>query len=777
MGLSFLSPLLLWGAALISAPVILHLIMRRKPVPHAFPALRFLQQRAIANRRSLRVNHLLLLLLRIAAIALLALALARPVLRGAGWLPESEGPVAAAFVFDTAPRMLLREGNQTRLERAATMAKVLFAKLPSGSQVAVFDTAGTPAAFTQAAAAEARVDRLSAASTDGSLPATIAAARRLLDQAEFERRELYVFTDCSQGAWSRAVVRDGDQPVADEKLTPLYCDVSSTAPRNFAIEAVNLSGDRIASGTPLAVAARIGHVGPDATRQVAVEMVAADGRFVRRAAKSIEASGGQLETARFEIGGLPPGIHQGRVVLDGSDDLAIDDTSFFTVEVGVPSRVIVASAAPTRRTGRLMMEALAPASLRKAGTARFSLEPVDFTALDATNWQQASGMVLLDPPPMTDRDCESLTAWVAEGHGLVVWLGPAAARGPAGFNTAASRRLLGGELVRVWRSPDATNYLAPATLDHPMLAAFRRVGDAVPWQDFPVFRHWEFLPTDPSDDAKASDSDLGGAVPVATYRSGLPAILEHPIGQGRVIIVTTPVGFDAASPDAWNLLATGFEPWPFVILANETILHAIDTTAERNVIAGSPVVIPLGRRDLPTAIVHSPGGEDFPVAIDRARGTATVTATLEPGNYTVRAGGAIGGVADGFSVVLDPMAIDFRRLTPDQLTVVLGPRYRLARTEEELVRDMNLERIGSELFGWMIVLAAVAMAADWIVANRFYAPREGNEPAADAAVVFAEEAEEDLAAWLADDAIGQSTESGRGAARANTPPPIVGARP
>jgi len=777
MGLSFLSPLLLWGTALIAAPVVLHLIMRRKPVPYLFPALRFLQQRATANRRRLRVNHLLLLLLRIAALALLALALARPVLRGAGWLPEDEGPVAAAFVFDTAPRMMLREANQTRLERAATMAKVLFAKLPSGSQVAVLDTAGTPAAFAQAVAAEARVDRLSAASPTGSLPAAIAAARRLLDQAENPRRELYVFTDCSQGAWSQAVAREGDPPVAEVTPTTLYCDVASRTPRNFAIESVDLSGERIASGTPLVVTARIGHVGPDATRQAAVEVAAPDGRFVRRAAKAISPVGGRPETARFEISGLPPGIHQGRVVLDGSDDLVADDTSFFTVEVGSPSRVIVASAKPAGQTGRLMMEALAPAALRKAGTARFAPEPVDFTALDATNWKQAAGIVLLDPPAMSERECEALAAWVTEGHGLVVWLGPAAAGGAEGFNTAASRRLLGGQLVRVWRSPDAGNYLAPTTLDHPVLAAFRRVGDAVPWQDFPVFRHWEFLPNEPTDNARPGADDRGAAVPLVTYRNGLPAILEHRIGEGRVVIVTTPVGFEAANPDAWNLLATGFEPWPFLILANETVLHAIDTTAERNVMAGSPVVIPLGRRDLPTAIVHTPSGEDFPVAIDRARGTATVTATLEPGNYTVRAGGAIGGVSDGFSVVLNPTAIDFRRLTPEQLGDVLGPEHRLARTEDELVRDVNLERIGSELFGWMIVLAAVAMAADWIMANRFYAPRDGIEPPADAAVVFAEE---ETAAWLADDASGQAADGGHGAPRAPGPPPlppIAGARP
>ena len=164
MGLSFITPMLVGGAALVAVPLVLHLIMRRKPVPHAFPALRFLRERAVANRRRLQVSHILLLALRMAALALLALALARPVLRGAGWLADGEGPVAAAFVFDTASRMALREGNQTRLERAEELARVLLAKLPEGSKVAVLDTAGDAAGFSATpAAASARIDRLSAA--------------------------------------------------------------------------------------------------------------------------------------------------------------------------------------------------------------------------------------------------------------------------------------------------------------------------------------------------------------------------------------------------------------------------------------------------------------------------------------------------------------------------------------------------------------------------------------------------------------------------------------
>jgi hypothetical protein len=764
MGLSFLSPLLLGGATLVAAPIILHMVMRRTPVPHTFPALRFLQERAIANRRRLQVSHLLLLLLRMAAILLLALALARPVLRGAGWLPNAEAPVAAALVFDTAPRMLLREGNRTRLEQAVARGRLLLDKLPEGSQIAVLDTAGTPAAFDPVrAATEVRLDRLGAATPVTALPAAIAEARRLLETAELQRRELYVFTDCSHGAWDNAPPPPADAESATADAAPgpavLYVDVAAGSPRNLAIESVELSGDRVAAGTPLVVSATISRVGTDAVRPLALEIVGEDGRYVRRGMKPVEPRPGPA-TVSFEVGGLRPGTRQGRIVLDGSDDLSADDQRSFTVEVGAASRVIVASARPAARTARFLVEALAPAALQRAGTARFTPEPVDYEALDATDWETAAGIVLLDPPPLTDRQWESLATWVAQGRGLVVWLGPAAAA--AGFNSPAARGLLGGDLARVWRSPDAGNFLAPATLDHPILAAFRRVGDAVPWQDFPVFRHWEFTPAEPGV-AAAGDGATAAAV-VARYRNGLPAVLEHRRGEGTVVVVTTPVSRSADDPAAWNTLATGFEPWPFVILANESVLHAIATSDDRNVTTGSAATLHLGRRDLPTALVRTPGGDDFPVAIDRARGTVTITATLEPGNYAVRAGGEAAGVADGFSANLDPAATDFRRLSPEDLERVLGAGHRLARSEDEIVRDVTEDRIGTELFGWTIVLAALAMAADWIVANRFYRPRD--LPAEDVVAGFDEgdEGEEGLSAGVEADA--------KGGSRAAGPPPL-----
>ena len=79
-------------------PPLLHLFQRRHPPDVEFPAARYLRQTEREAQRSIRLRHVVLLLLRVAAVALLVLAAARPV------VPVRVGglhaPTALALVFD-----------------------------------------------------------------------------------------------------------------------------------------------------------------------------------------------------------------------------------------------------------------------------------------------------------------------------------------------------------------------------------------------------------------------------------------------------------------------------------------------------------------------------------------------------------------------------------------------------------------------------------------------------------------------------------------------------
>ncbi len=80
----FSNPAMLGGLALAAAPLIIHLLNKRRFEVHEWAAMDFLFQASIMNRRRVRFEDLLILLLRILLIALLVFAVARPLLKGLG---------------------------------------------------------------------------------------------------------------------------------------------------------------------------------------------------------------------------------------------------------------------------------------------------------------------------------------------------------------------------------------------------------------------------------------------------------------------------------------------------------------------------------------------------------------------------------------------------------------------------------------------------------------------------------------------------------------------
>src|SRR5262245_53961579 len=109
--MNFIFPVLLGGLAFITIPVLIHLIMRQKPITLPFPAFRFLVQRHKTNLRKLRLRHLFLLFMRVLLIALIVLALARPRLFYHSSILSGERPVAAVLIFDTSPSMDYRSSD------------------------------------------------------------------------------------------------------------------------------------------------------------------------------------------------------------------------------------------------------------------------------------------------------------------------------------------------------------------------------------------------------------------------------------------------------------------------------------------------------------------------------------------------------------------------------------------------------------------------------------------------------------------------------------------
>jgi hypothetical protein len=713
------------GVVLVALPIVLHLIMRQKPKLLEFPALRFVQKQHEANRRRLRLRHLLLLLLRAAAIALLGLALARPSIQpGAalsGVVGDQEAPVAAALVFDTAPRMEYRQDNQTRLEVAQQLGVWLLGQLPGESDVAVLDTRLGPGAFEiDRLAAEKRIERLETVTNSQPLSRVVEEALRRLEENELTRKEIYIFTDLARGAWAgdsaaRLQERFAEMPGVRINLI----DVGVEEPTNCALGELGLSGQILSNRGLLRLQTELSGIGEPGERTVELFLLDNQGKELNRGTESYTLGPGQSQRVEFRVDSLGVGTHQGFLRIVPQDALARDDERFFTVEVKPAWRLLVAAPEPSERYGLFLTQALAPTMLRKRGQSRFVCDVVDLEELAKRSLYDYAAVCLVDPMPLEPDAWKKLVEFVKEGNGVAIFLGRNANKGIDSCNALLAQQLLPGKLLRQARSPQGDLYLAPRDYQHPILSAFRGSSGAIPWEASPVFRYWEL-------GRLAEGVDV-----VLPYTDGRPAILERPVDGGRVLTMTTPVS-DLPDRNAWNLLPVSLQAdqsWPFLLLVNQMMAYLVGSSDERlNYRAGQTAVLKLRAGDqhdiyhvFPPADPKDPDELPFPQSADLKQHVLMVSSTQRPGNYRVRAGGLLSGVDRGFSVNLAPEQTQLGRISEEELAEFFGPdNYRIARTADEIERDLNTARVGYELFPWLILVVAVALALEHTVANRFY---------------------------------------------------------
>ncbi|MGE0609402.1 MAG: BatA domain-containing protein [Pirellulales bacterium] len=715
----FLHPWLLAGMAAVAVPVVLHLIMRQKPRRLEFPALRFVRQRQISNTRRLRLRHLLLMLLRMGAICLLALALARPTITASGVLVEREAPVAAALVFDTSPRMDYRHANQTRLEASREFGRWLLGQFPADSQVAVLESRLDSAVFqVDTGAANERIERLETSARVKPLVDVLEEGLRLLATSDNPQKEVYIFTDLSRAAWDTAAAGRLQQRITELRGVGLYViDVGVESPRDFGLGELALSGQVLSRNSTLSVRTDISRTGPAASRAVELFLLDELGRKQPRGRESFDVADGESQAVSFSLSGLEVGTHQGFVRIAGEDGLKWDDTRYFTVEVKNPWPVLLAAPSPVADYAFFLSEALAPEHFRKNDSARFRCDTVVLDQLADQPLENYPAVCLLDPTPLSTAVWQKLADYAAGGGGVAIFLGRNA-QPVETFNQAAAQELLPGKLAQQSRHPDGDVYLAPENFQHPLLARFRRRAGTIPWDAFPVYRYWRL-------------EELGeGAGVVVPYSDRQPAIVERPLGRGRVITVTTPVS-DAADDTAWNLLPTGFEPWPFVMLSNETLYYLVgNSDSQLNYRPGQTATLRLEPGSTVTNyLLTMPTSEQTRRTSHQNEGVITESATEWVGNYRMQAGGREGGLDRGFSVNLPPEAGDLTRLPPDGLNAIFGSiEYRIARTHDDLIRDRTFSQVGRELFPYLMVLLALFMGLEHALANRFYREEFVPEP-------------------------------------------------
>ena len=666
----------------------------------------------------------------------------------------SVGPIAAAIIIDNGPTMDYRFANETRFEVAKETARWLLDRLPVDSQIAILHNAQSQRLTAGRATANRQLDSIKIVGKTVDLPARIRSAIDLVRASRLNRREVYVITDLSMNAWQSGVdnsikelnevdtseVKKIDaQPTlasgiaamlnpsqtANEPVLLQVIDVGVTKRENWSLTDLSLSQQSVTPGSSVNVSATIRSASGSPETQLNVELwieerdnalpILRDGKLVTskstlRERKTIDVAGGGTASVDFAIRDVPAGTTNGSLRIARPDPLAIDSELAFSIDgqasgkVLIVSPVSVANGAANNDEGRLVALAIDPTLTQTV--------LVSYNQLARVEWRTYSAVILVDPPELAGEIVDDIHKAIQNGLGAMLIMGPSISS-PDVWNDSPIHRLLPGKVAVQWRRPvsDSSYYFSSLITNHPLWSVFDSAVTAIPWNRFPVYRYWVLDPLQQQ------------VMTLAKYSgSNHPAITEHTIGKGRVLVVTTPLTqTESLSTSLWNRLMAADDAWPTIGLIYGAARYlAAGDQMQRNFVLGQPAILNNSVEQYPDRYdLFTPDGQV--IRIQSSDNRLLFPYAELPGTYRLKGMQPEKPARRSFSYSLDDESINLDRVSSDQLNSILGAdNFSLVANREEIQSSLGEARFGRDLTPFLLVLMVAMIIAEQAMSYRFY---------------------------------------------------------
>lgn len=543
--MNFLAPLFLAGAAAIALPILFHLIRRTTRDRLAFSSLRFLKPSPPRLSRRSRLEDLLLLLLRCAALALLAAGFARPFLRhdSSQETPPSTTRRTAILIDVSASMRRAGLWDQARARAAAVLDKA-----GPGDECALltFDRQTRPVfdfeewlrspASDRSALAKARLDTQSPTwSATHVGDALIAAAEALQDQGDKPfsgRKEIVLISDLQEGGrLDRVQGFDWPKDVA-LRVEP----IRATSAGNAGIQVVFDPNGTVAS-TGSVVRIRVVNSPDSKKEQFTVAWAQPGSDAPLGTPQELYVPPGQSRTLSLPT---PASGNPDRILLRG-DDEPFDNTVYvFPPE---PVRLAIVYAGTDTRD-----DARQPLYFLRRGLPTTPGLAVDFSVVSPSESPRPGllegASLIVATSALEGRATDAILAAVRDGKTLLFSPGRAEDVASLVQWTGASR------IPATEVKPPTYAMLGDIDFRHPLLAPF-----ADPrFSDFTRIHFWRYRRIDPK--------SLPDARVIARFDNGDAAWLDVPVGKGRIVVLASGWHPD----DSQFALSTKFVPFLFSLL-------------------------------------------------------------------------------------------------------------------------------------------------------------------------------------------------------------------
>lgn len=637
------SATMLWAMAAIALPVIAHLLNRSGSQRVILPTARFLALAQAQRGRRLRLSQWLVLLLRIAMVALIVLAFARPGWRAGKREPSSASGREVVIILDASASLSRAADGGDLFAKAVNHGGEILDGLDAEHDRAALVVAGVTiesalprlsSNFTALRGALAAA-RVSVGSANLAEALRIAARLPGAGEPSLQRahpRRLILITDAQATQLRDLQGLAPDIASCDLSIESIAADADAG---NLAIISLALSPARPTAGQPFTISADVANHGSrPATIQVQCELQPAPPLPLRPALVTIAPDA--IATVSFACEVDQAGPMQVRLSLP-PDALDVDNTILATAMIRQTARVLLLSRDSNQPLSTVSYLAAAlnpdgqsPYAVTTADPSHAGVESIDWNNLDAAILCEA-GRVPLDWLTRLDR-------FARDGGGL--WWFIDSLESAAATDVFASiesdapglplqvRQLLAQPAQEQWGSADPL-HPALSSFDGPALGALIGV------------RHLRLT----------NVGAVPGAAVLIRAGDGAPVVAVRTIGRGRALAFNGSIAHDATTLTREPLFPALVHEWMAWLCGGQqplTVAHP-----GRDALVALPASVP------PGAILRIEPDQSFTEAASGDRRAIRLNQLDDVGQVRI-VDAASGAWLAGASVTIDSRESDLR---------------------------------------------------------------------------------------------------------------------
>ncbi|WP_409029185.1 BatA domain-containing protein [Gracilimonas sediminicola] len=408
--MSFLNPIFLFALIAVGLPLLIHLLNLKRPQKIAFSTLAFFQELKNTTIRRIRIKRYLLLILRLLAIACLALVLARPFLPpGLSGGGTTQAPALNAILLDNSISMS-RIGKQGPLFE---YAREIIGDIESSAKdedrfmLQLTNGEGEYSNILSRANLLRTVDEVEIKSSGNFTLNRLTGLIESVKEAPYQNKNIFVITD---GQLSQLDdLRDLDM----EDVSVSIIDVGEVEVQNTMISDISTSTNMIGTNIPFTLNVELANESDVAAVN---QFVSLEFEGQNAGQYSIALAPNERKTYTFEITPSQTGSSKGKLIIEG-DEFQPDNEYYFTVQVPETRNVLWVS--EENRNPQFI--SYTGAMLRVAGEndAQLSYQEATPDIFETANLSEFDAVLLDGVESIPEYSFQGLQEYVQNGGGVM----------------------------------------------------------------------------------------------------------------------------------------------------------------------------------------------------------------------------------------------------------------------------------------------------------------------------------------------------------------------